>query len=416
MNSGSRLTLGMSALAASLLLVPEVLAQDNRYLTVTERPRPELDPLGVRVGSFLLFPKLGVTGYYDDNIFRTNTNTVDDFITVISPSVDLRSNWNNHALNLGARADIGRYADNGREDYEDYNLYANGVLDITRRARLSGGLSYSQLHEDRGSPDDANGVNPTEYSLMAANAAFRQQFNRLNATVTGNFRQFDYDNVRRANGTIVNNNARDRNEYDIGLRLGYEIVPAYEAFVRVVYNQRDYDQSVDANGFNRDSDGYETVAGLRVDLSGTAFGDVYAGYRTQSYDDSRLRRVSGLTYGAALTWNATALTTAKLSVAREVEETTQNNASGYFATVYGVSVDHELLRNLLIGGNAAYITNDYKGISREDDHTEFGLHAKYLWNRYLNLSLGYTRRSRDSSVAGADYDYNRLMLKVEAML
>lgn len=409
-----RLVLGALALLASSALAPAAFAQASA--PVADRQRPEVDPLGVRMGAFLLKPRLGVEERFNDNIFATENNEVDDFITVFNPALDVQSQWSRHALNFGANAKVGRYADNGAEDYEDYNGFVNGTVDIARRSNVSGGISYSKLHEDRGSPDDVNGVNPTEYTLLNANAAFQQRFNRVKLRLSTKLDRYDYDDVTTSGGTTINNDDRDRDEVELGVRVGYEIVPAYEAFVRFTYNDRDYDSATDDNGLIRDSSGYEAVGGVRLDLSGKTFGDVFAGYRSQDYDDPSLNEVSGVSYGASLTWNATSLTTAKLNARRTVEESTQNNASGYLASVFGVSVDHELLRNLLIGGNATYTNNDYEGISREDDITAAGLYAKYLWNRYLDLSVRYDRTSRDSSVAGQDYDKNVLMLRVEGAL
>ncbi|MCK5275371.1 MAG: hypothetical protein KAR37_12025, partial [Alphaproteobacteria bacterium] len=40
--------------------------------TVTDRVRPELDPLGVNMGGFVFFPQLGIAEHYDDNIFSTD--------------------------------------------------------------------------------------------------------------------------------------------------------------------------------------------------------------------------------------------------------------------------------------------------------------------------------------------------------
>src|SRR3546814_5981286 len=110
---------------------------------------------------------------------------------------------------------------------------------------------------------------------------------------------------------------------EVCLRGGYEIMPSYEAFLRVTYNQRDYDSNVDDAGFNRDSDGYEAVAGVALDLSGVTFGDVYAGYMSQDYDDPALQDVDGPVVGAGVTWNPTALTSARLDVSRSEEHTSE---------------------------------------------------------------------------------------------
>ncbi len=106
--------------AAFVLLCPAANAQeDARGQTVTERARPEVDPLGIRVGGFLLFPQLSVTETYNDNIFAQDTGTTDDFITVATTAIALRSQFANHALNFRADTSVGRYLDSYDENYVD---------------------------------------------------------------------------------------------------------------------------------------------------------------------------------------------------------------------------------------------------------------------------------------------------------
>jgi len=106
----------------------------------------------------------------------------------------------------------------------------------------------------------------------------------------------------------------------------------------------------------------------------------------------------------------------KGSIARTVEESTQSGASGYLSTAYAASVDHELLRNLLVGFRLGLTNNDYEGISREDDVYTAGAYARYLMQRNLYLSMNYNYTNRDSSVTGADYERNVIMLRVETQL
>ena len=98
--------------------------------TVTTRVRPEVDPLGVRLGSWNLDASAALGYLHDDNIFATDTNEVDDDILLIEPELLLASGWSRHSLRLGAEAEIGRYNDNGDEDYDDSRLYVDGRIDL----------------------------------------------------------------------------------------------------------------------------------------------------------------------------------------------------------------------------------------------------------------------------------------------
>ena len=386
--------------------------------TVLTRPRPELDPLGIRTGSFLLFPKLTVEESYNDNIFAVESSKTDDFITLARPELFLASDWNNHALNLRADASFIRHIDSPSEDYEDYHAGGDGRFDITRDSYIFAAVDSSILHEARGSPDDVGGVEPTEFTLTSGALQVFQKFNRLSLTVDGSQLYFDYDDV--ATTTVpVNNDDRDRTESNLSLRVGYEIVPEYEAFALLSGNVKAYDSAVDDGGFDRDTHGVRLDVGARIDLGGIVFGDVFIGYRFQDYEDSQLKSIDGLNFGTAMVWNVTPLTTLNGNILRVLEETTTAGASGFVATTLSVSADHELLRNLLLNGSLGVTQNNFKGTSQEDMIYTAGIGAKYMINRYLYASMNYNYTQKDSDIDGggdSDYKTNVVTLRLELQL
>lgn len=387
-----------------------------RGATVTERQRPDYDPIGVRLGGFFLLPALSVQESYNSNIFATNTNEQSDFITSIEPKVDLRSNWNNHALNLHADTRIVRFADHDNEDFEDYTLATDGRLDVQRDFRLFGGAGYRVRHEQRSSPNDQGGSEPTEYDVLGLNLGVEKQFNRVSTRLDAKRDTYSYDSVRTSGGTTIDQGDRDRDQTEIALRTGYEFTPLREVYLLGAYNFREYDRATDRNGFRRDSDGYTIAVGTEYDLTGVTFLDAFVGYTVQDYDDARLQELKGWTAGAKLTWNVTRLTTLTGTLSREVEETILNNASGYFATRAEIRADHELLRNLLLNASLGYENDEFEGISRDDDYYLAGLGAKYLMNRFLSVSGGYGYRTRNSNAANADFDENVVFLRLTGQL
>lgn len=407
---------------AVLSASPHVVAQsasgaatDNRTTTVVNRPRPELDAQGIRAGSFLVFPSVEISEAYNDNIFATQTDNKDDFITTILPAIRAQSDWNNHSLSFNASSTIDRYATNDREDTEEFSVGTNGRLDIRRDTNVSAGLNFNSLTEERGSPDDANGLEPTEFTRADATAGFFNRWNRVSLTANGRVRQFDFDDVATSTGT-TNNDDRDRDEYRLSVRAGYEIQPQYGAFVEAILTSIDYDQQTDDNGLRRDNDGVELRAGARLDLTGLLFGDVYAGFINRDYDDAALASVEEVTAGVDLTWNATPLTTVVGTLNRSVSETTLASASGNLSTSAALRVDHELLRNLILTGRLGLSRDEFEGTTREDDYLRGALQARYLLNRNFHLSLRYEYTDRDSSTAGADYDRNIVFLRLRAQL
>ena len=350
-----------------------------------------------------------MTGTYDDNIYATDVNETDDFITTLKASVDVNSNWSRHALNVNAGVTDYLYADNSDEDSVDWNLGINGLIDVTRDTQINGGLTYQQLHEDRGDPNAvAAASEPTSYSLLTGTAGLDQRFNRVTARVSGTYNEYDYDDVVSTVGVVIDQDYRDRSETGEALRLGYDVSPDTNVFVQGSLNQRSYDQSPPVVAVNRDSDGYAVVAGSDFRLSNLLQGEIFAGFQSQSYDDPTLSEVSGLAYGASVEWYATPLTTVTLDATSSIEETTTVGASGFVSNSVGLRIDHELLRNVLLNGTVSYATNDYEGIARTDDTIRAGLGVDYLLNRNFTLGLGYDYKDRDSNTAGNDYTVNQV--------
>lgn len=386
---------GIVVFASALSSIADAQAQvlePRRGETVLTRPRPEVDPLGIRMRSFLLFPTLNVSEEYDDNIFATDNHTTDDLITVIAPRLSLESDWSRHALRFGGGIESGLHADNQNQNYLDGDATLDGRLDISRNSALTAGIGYAHKHELPENPD-TNVTNQTnDYDVYNAVTRYENRFGRFRATADGSFDRFEYRNQ----GDQQDNNIKDHFGYGGGLRLGYEVTRGYEAFGRVSSTRTDYD--TESGGYN-DSYGIQTVFGVALDLGGVLFGDVFAGYLGEFFDKSGVSSINAPTFGGSLTWNVTTLTTLTAVVTRTVAATTESGATSYVRTNGTLAVDHELLRNLLLNANFLVENYDYDGSSREDYVFGGGVGARYLMNRNFYATLGYEYRTRSADSA-----------------
>ncbi len=415
----SRVQQALWAGAAGIALVciaGGAVAQDpGRGEFVRDRARPEIDPLGVRLGSFLLYPALSTGLVYNDNVFATQNNTKSDFIATVVPRFDLRSNFGRHELRLTAEAEAGRYFDNTSENYVDYNLAGTGRLDVGTEGAFTGGFGHRRAHEGRGDPDSQVNVNdrdePILYTVTGGNAGYRQGFGRFNASIRFGADFLDFQDVERRNATTVAQDFRNRWIYQTQARLGYEILPGYEAFLRGTHTAIAYDRR-DPAGFQRDSDGFEAVVGARLDITGLIVGEVFAGYLERDYDDARLKDFDGLTFGGRLDWAVTQLTTVYGIARRSVLETTRFNASSIEQTLFAVGVDHELLRQFIVDAQLRRITDVFQGVSIEDQYWRATVGGTYTFNRNMFVNAGYTYETRDSDAVGRDYDANIVTLRL----
>ncbi|WP_262693202.1 outer membrane beta-barrel protein [Kordiimonas aquimaris] len=415
----------MTAILASMGVSYAVSAQSSeQVVSVYERQRPDYSVKGGRSGSFLFKPTLDVAGSFDTNIFAQESNETDDFIARIKPGFDLSSDWNNNSLSFFGNADFGRYFDNTRENYEDIWLGASGRIDISRGTSLSANIGYTDLHEDRGSPDAlGQQANQTTYSTFTAGVGFLRDEALVSFAANAKYEDSNYDDVGLVGGGTLNNDDRDRQRYSGDVRIGYEIDEFYEAFLRVSANRVEYDNSQEDGGPQRNSDGYEIVAGAAFDLTGTSQGEVFAGYINQEYDSDSLSDIGDFTFGASLLWNPTGLTSVRGAISRTVTETivadldptgAPAQASGILGTVFDLQLEHELQRNVLLKGTATYIKQDFQNTVRDDDLFNASLGASYLINRNFSFDATYTFNYRDTTTLRQDFKRHIFMLGLKA--
>lgn len=396
----------LSALIGQSANADSYSAQPRQAAVSTGRIPQEFKPTGIRLGAFDLLPELNVQEKYSDNIFRTQSDKKGDLISEISPQVQLKSDWARHELDFLAATDVYKYLDHDSENHEDINLATDGRVDIMRDMNAYAGAAYRQLHEDRGSPNDQNGLHPTKYNQASANVGFYNQFNRLSLRVDGRADQYTYADVTTSTG-IIRNNGRDHLDSQGTVRFGYEVLTGWEPFVRVNYINSDYRTATDSNGFNKDSNGYETDAGTAFNLNGIWAGEAFVGYLTRDFSDSRFSNVSDPTFGLDLVANATPLTTINAVVNRTIDPSITTGSSSLTDTSYGLSADTEMRPNFVVGAGVNYTHTEYDGIARVDDITNVGARAKYyLNNRYLSVGPEITYVTRDSQNSGGANDYN----------
>jgi hypothetical protein len=389
--------------------------------SVSQRPHPEYDALGIRAGSFIVFPTADLSENYDSNVYAIPTGVKSDFYTELAPDVAVDSNWNNHALDFDVGSDTRRYNKQVSENTTDAHAAVNGRLDYLRDIYFLGGLKYQRLHEDRTSPDSLVGQkNPTKYQVAGAGLGYVHESGRLGFRIDGDTNFYSYDNAQTATGATVVETDRNRVEYEVKPRLQYEIIPGYNAFVQASGNWRTYQAKFDQNGFQRDSSGWEVDAGTAIELTRLIVGEIYAGYLSQSYTDSRLRTASGVGFGSNLLWSVTELTSVKFTAQRAVQETIVTNTVGTtvvpaasdLQSNVGVSVEHELLRNVLLTAGVGYTRDDFQGISRTDDSYSGSAGGRYLINRYLSANLNFTYTKRDSSQSINNFDRELVMAQI----
>jgi hypothetical protein len=388
--------------------------------------RPDYDALGLRAGSFLILPSADVVESWDSNIYATPTRDASDRFTTLAPELRLQSDWNNHALNLLFSDQSLIYNTHSSENVNNVTGAAEGRLDIENGIYLTGGGGVQILHELRSSPNAVtNAKSPTEYHVTDGNIGFVHDIGVIGLRLNTAVDSYSYNNDSTSTGILIPQSYRNYIAYTAKPRVSYEIVPGYHAFIQVPLNENQY-VSRDPSGFDHSSHGYEGDIGTAINLGSALNGEIFAGFFRQEAEDHRLNNSQGPGGGANLLWNVTELTSLRFSASRIVGQTTVAPASttvgsvapasAMVSTAGNLSLEHELLPNVLLTAGVGYDQDQFSGISRTDNNLYGTIGAQYLLNRVFSLGLDGNFYHRDSNVSGIGYDREIIELKLHNQL
>ena len=180
--------------------------------------------------------------------------------------------------------------------------------------------------------------------------------------------------------------------------------------MEVSEDTRVYDEQFDSGGEQRNSRGASAKVGAAVDLFGSLTGEMAVGYLQRTYTDPTLPEISGIIADGALIWQATALTTAKLTAASAVTELTLTGVSGDFSRDFNLQVDHALRRWLIGTLQVGYGQDNYVGSSRVDNRYFVSGGLTYKMNRDMQLKGQVRQDWLTSSVSGVAYNATSFLL------
>ncbi|MGB8365426.1 MAG: outer membrane beta-barrel protein [Rhizomicrobium sp.] len=394
----------INALAASRTLDPEFVAKGI--------------PLGG--GPFRLFTNFVSDASYDDNVYRTNHNSPGaapqaDFFFAESPTLVLDYQTSFVHLDAYADATFNEYAKLSAVDNTEYDAGLGGTYVISRAAQFSGNVSYSQDAQPLSSPDNVSfQARPTLYNDLNATGQFKYQPNRLGFTLGASADVYNYQSQPVIGGG-ADIDISDRNDTVVrGFFEGdYDFSPGYEGFLRASYDSDQYQHYFDVTGTHRSSTGEQYDVGVKTLLSNLIQGQIYLGYLSDQYDHHQahpLADISGLDFGASLTWFPTEMLTVHLAGQRSIVDTTLFGASGGDDKNVGLNADYELTRRIHLLFNADYDDTSYNGQVRPSDAyiqtLTLGVGAKWLISHYVQGTLAYNYSTRGSDAPSFVYHDN----------
>ncbi|HYD88957.1 MAG TPA: outer membrane beta-barrel protein [Vitreimonas sp.] len=384
----------LSAFAASLIAFAPLHAAAQTTedsVSVRERPRPEFDPLGTRLGAFNLNAELNLGVASTDNLFAEEDGFEDeDMIYTVSPWARLRSGWSRHAIQVEGGATFTSHEDFSSEDSDTHFIRGLGRFDIGSSTSITGTAGFAHEVEPRTDPDSPLTPDPVEYDRNDASVTIAHAFNRFRVSAEAARAETDFEDLQ---------NIRDNEQNLLRGRIEAELTPRIGAVFQATVDEREYE-----NDPTLDSEGQTYLAGVTVNFTDLMEGEFTVGQFERDYEG--FGSTDGLAIAAELEWYITRLTTLTFNARRNAEDVIGGNSLlPYIEETYGARVDHELLRNLILTGAVQAGAREYDVVDRDDEFFNGEVGADYLMNRRVALTARYRHEEVESSGAAAYRDF-----------
>jgi hypothetical protein len=304
---------------------------------VKNRVHPEYQARGIRYGPWMYYPTATAGVFYDSNVFSSSTNKQADFATRFSAGLRAQSLWERHALDLSLTTDSALYRNHPGLNQTDANFNAKGRFDVDHSMQILAHVRAAYLHDEVGSLTSPTGaVEPTPYAFSSADLALRKQFGRFTASAGARIDSYDYGSTRAANGSTINQDARDGQVYSVHERIDYAFSEKMAVFASLENNERDLRGSP---GAPLDSSGYRTLAGVDLELTHLIKGEFAAGYLRQDFVSTMIDDISGPAYRVFLTWSPTRQFDVHFNAEQTVTTTSDTSPTGVLANSFQLGAD-----------------------------------------------------------------------------
>ncbi len=386
-------------------------AQDRR----PERQfrRDPFDPIGIRMGSFIIFPEAELAAAAYSNVFRSGTDPLRDAALEIRPSVRAVSMWSRHAVELRAEGNTSFHGGYITEDDRGALLEARARLDLTRRTSIEALVAWELAQELRGSIDvPLSASERGDVETRRAAASLNHRFNRLALQLRGSLAEFDYAPVATLGSGEISNAGRDYTQQEVTVRASWVLKPTLSAFAETSVNVRDH-TAAGTDGINHDSRGTRHRVGLSFgDADAPLHGQVSIGYGQQIYHDPLLPSVEGILIDANLVWRISGLTSVLLTARTDVDETNLAGAGGGLTNSLGAEFRHAFRRDIIATAGMRFARADYQGIDFTERELVTMLGLEYVLSREVTLFGRYGHIAFDATDEARNYNADELRVGV----
>jgi hypothetical protein len=387
------------------------------------------EELGITLGSFTLYPSIDITTGYDTNVFTVNPNStssgtstplIGSLYTTVAPTLELRSDWSNHAVHLLAGGLFGYYPNATTQNYTTYSLLADGKIDIRTDWFLTWGGGYRQSIEPLGTPNTTQASAPTVVNTIPLSFGINQKFSRFFYGFNGTATQLTYLSSSLPTAGTLTAADRGRWEYLEAFTLGYQLTEDFSIFLTPTLSQIRYLNPIDSLGQSRDSNAQ--TFGLGATYAFNAINSITGsvGYTTQT--TGSLGATSSYVFSLAGSWNGYEPLLLRPNISRSIQQTPEGSYRNYISTVFGLDYSYSIHDEWTVVGGTTYTLADYQPIpgSGANPRTDAFFRAQIglLYTLRPQVQFGpvfeYSQASTSDPTAGPTYSRETISMRLTA--
>ena len=378
--------------------------------------------------AFEIHPRFLLAEEYNDNIFLSEDNEAEDWITTVEPGVNLT--YKNRSVDAVIDYSL-RYRfyqdhdDETRDEFKDVQRADATVLFFGDRPftlRLSETISSEELDERDSGADYNELVNRSTVYHSTVTPEYRWQLTPTFSLVFG----YTYDRL-----DYVDSAGDDYDEHSGRFSLVKQVSATTELFARYTYIIHQSDDAAD------EFDRHDYTLGLTQELSGRITASIEAGLSEVEYDSGF--DTDGMVWSVDVSYYLSEPVTFTLGFSQDFETTAEDGLTKTREASVGANYKKESLTasSELFWNNSEYVRLDREdeaygirfdlskpfataltfhvdaeyeraeyndpGVNEEVDRVTLGTSLDYEYRRFL-ASLGYRYRINESDIDSHDYD------------
>ncbi|MGI9487778.1 MAG: outer membrane beta-barrel protein [Geminicoccaceae bacterium] len=369
-------------------------------------PSSLLTPSRLRLGDFALSGQASLGMLYDDNVEADDDARDEDVFLTFAPSVRAQSTYARHSIGFGAGASAGTALKDSTDDFFDWQIGADGRLDLSRTSKVNASLSYSRDVEDDENVDAEDDEGDTPIHNFGAGLGYSAGGDRLGFSVDSTVSRLD----------VEGDDFEDRDSTTLGLsgklkfgwsdKLSFSMGPSYR------HATFDEDEADDGDG--RDADRYAFQFGAGYRASRTISTRASLGYAILTFDDPDREDENTATGSAGLTWSPGNGTTLDLNASRSLELSIEDGEDSRTSTSASATLAHRLRlgsRSVLSSTLGLSVTR-LSDLDRTDKNLTTGLTFGYRLAERAVLTSSYRFSRRFSDEEDAEFYRNLVSIGV----